>query len=158
MLAIPQHYQSLDGVFQLADVARPIVAEQCLCDFGRQLRDITAILLPVALEEELGERDDVVPPFAKRRQRDRHHVEPVVKVLAEIPGLDLILERLVRGRDDTDVDADGFGITDAFEFALLQDPKQLDLELRGHARDFIQEDRPAVSGLESPGLVFDRAR
>ena len=38
--------------------------------------------------------------FAQRRQIDRHHVQPIVQIVAEAAGLDLVFQELVGGGDD----------------------------------------------------------
>src|SRR5207249_4742469 len=99
----------------------------------------------------------VFAALAQRRQVDRPDVEPVVQVVAEPAGLDLVLQELVGGGDDAGIDADGAALADALELALLQDAEELDLQLVAHAGDFVEEDRAAVGRLEPAGLVVHGA-
>ena len=55
------------------------------------------------------------------------------------------------------VHADRPALADALEFRFLQDPQQLHLELEAHARDFVQEDGPAMRRLETASLVVQGA-
>ena len=73
-------------------------------------------------------------------QVDRDDVEPVVQVLAEPAGVDLVEQVAVGRRDDPRVDLDGPGVADPLELPLLQDPQQLDLELGRGAVDLVEED------------------
>src|SRR5262249_16347483 len=57
---------------------------------------------------------------------------------------------------DPGIDPDGAALADALEFALLEDAQQLDLELGTDGRDFIEENRAGVGGLEASSLVVHR--
>ena len=111
----------------------------------------------MAFEEVARQRRDVLAAFAQRRQVDRHHVEAIVQVVAETAGLDLVFQELIGRRHDARIDADGAALADALELVLLQHAQQLDLQLRTHAGDFVEEDRAAVGRLEAAGLVVDGA-
>src|SRR6266516_2654371 len=47
---------------------------------------------------------------------------------------------------------------DALDLALLKNPQQRDLRLRGELADFLQEDRAAIRGLEAAEAALQRAR
>ena len=98
------------------------------------------------------------PAARERRQVNRHHVEPIVEVIAEAARGNLLLKRQVGGRDDANVHADRPAIADALELALLQHPQELHLQAKAHARDFVKKKRARVSRLESADLVIDGAR
>ena len=70
---------------------------------------------------------------------DWHHVEPVVKVLSELSGRDLVLKSLVRGRDDAHVDRDGLGTTDTCDDVILKHTQHLGLSGETHVADFVEE-------------------
>ena len=103
------------------------------------------------------DRDVVLAALPQRRQIDRHHVEPIVQILAETARIDLVLQILVRRRHDARVHLARLAGADALELLLLQDAQHLDLEFRTHARDFVEEDGAAVGRLETAGLVLDGA-
>jgi len=54
-------------------------------------------------------------------------IQPVEEVLPELPGLDLLEQVLVRGRQDAHVDRKRLLAADALELLALQHPQQLDL-------------------------------
>ena len=56
---------ALDVVLQLADVARPVVLAEQAHRLGVDAAHLAAILLAVALQEELDEQRDVLPPLAQ---------------------------------------------------------------------------------------------
>ena len=59
--------------------------------------------------------------FSQRGQGNRHDIETVIEIVPESPGLDLFFERLIGGRNDSDVHANGFAFADPFKLPLLQD-------------------------------------
>jgi hypothetical protein len=56
-----------------------------------------------AAHEKIGEEKHVLPPLAKRRQLDREHIQAVVEVVAEPPGLHFLSQVPVGGGDEPDV-------------------------------------------------------
>ena len=106
------------------------------------------------MADELG---DVLAPLPQRRQVNRHHVQPVVQVLAEVVLVDLLQQVAVAGGDDARVDADRLRVADALELALLQHAQQLDLQLGRGGVDLVEENRAGVGRLEAAGAVVDRA-
>ena len=97
----------------------------------------------------MDEQGDVLSPLAQRRKADGEDVEAVVEVLAERFVLDFLEQVAIGGGDDADVDGDGGGAAHAIELALLQDPEQFYLGLRGKFADLVEEDGAAVGELES---------
>ena len=64
----------------------------------------------------------------------------------------------MRRRDDADVDRDLLAPADAEEAPLLQDPEEVDLDLRRDVADLVEEDRPALGQLELPLAPLGGAR
>src|SRR4029077_20108365 len=95
-----------------------------------------------------GKQPDVTVAFAKRRQGDRHDLQAVEEVLAELPLGDFLLEVPVRGRNDADVDANVGEAADTLERLLLQESEELGLQARGHLANLVEEHGAAVRGLE----------
>jgi hypothetical protein len=79
-LVAAHHQRAVDDVLELADVARPAVAEQALGGVGRQHRAAGAEALRVELEEVAGEGQDVAGAIAQRRQLERRDVEAVEEI------------------------------------------------------------------------------
>ncbi len=95
--------------------------------------------------------------FAKRRQRDRKDVEPIIQVGAESAFLHRGIEIVMRGRDDADVDLPRLRRANPFELAFLEHAQQLGLDVRRQVADFVQKQRPGVRHLETPATRRDRA-
>src|SRR6478735_6952020 len=87
-------------------------------------------------------------PRPQRRYLDDDLGQPVIEVLAELRLLDLRLEALVRRTDDAHVDRDLLPSADALDHALLQEAQQLRLQRRRQVADLVEEQRPAIRGLD----------
>jgi hypothetical protein len=83
-----------------------------------------------------------------RRHRDRHHVEPVVEVLAEFLARDRLFEVLVGGGDQANVDLDRARSAEPLELTLLQHAQDLGLGRGRHVADLVEEQRAFVRQLE----------
>src|SRR5690606_7464329 len=148
---------ALDGVLELADVPRPAVGLEELDRPLRETGHLLAVVLREAAQEFLGEEADVAGPIAERRERHRDDGEAVVHVLAQLARLERILDILVGGGDDTDVHPDLLLAAEAAEGTLLEGAQQLDLDVRLHLRDLVEEERAAVGELEAAGLLVNGA-
>ncbi len=104
------------------------------------------------VNEMAGQEGNVLLARAQGRDVDGHDVEAVVEVFAEGALLEGGAQVLVGGGDDADVDVAGDVAAEAFEFALLQDAQQLDLDGGGDVADLVEEDGAGVGLLELAGL------
>ena len=91
----------------------------------------------------------VLAPLAERRERDGHHVDAVVEVLAEATVAHQGLQIAMGRGEEPHVDRDRPARPDALELALLQDPEQLHLQVGGQIADLVEEQAPAVGQLEA---------
>src|SRR5207244_2515153 len=82
----------------------------------------------------------------------------IVQVGSETLLRDVLAEVPIRGGYHSDVERPGSGVADAPDLALLQDAQEFDLHRQGDFPDFIQEQRPALRGLEDSAAVVDGAR
>src|ERR1051325_7274744 len=148
---------ALDGILQLAHVARPIVGAE---NFHGLLGDLE--ILPGAaghfvFQEVRDQQRDVVAAFGKARQFDGDDVEPVIQVLAELAVLDELFQVIVGRGDNADIHKDRGVVTDAADFLLLKHAQQTALQHGRHGADFIEENRATLGFLEEALLVLDRA-
>ena len=100
---------ALARVLELADVAGPAITAQTP---GARPATATARLAAAAEEppqEVIGQRRDVLAALAQRRQPDRHDVEAVEQVLAELPVVGQLLQAALRSGDDAHVHRDRRG-------------------------------------------------
>jgi len=147
----PRHQQRqlLDRVRQLAHVARPAIAGGEAQRLGREAAHRRLGILGARHHQEvLEELADVVAPLAQRRQQDRHHVQPVEQVLAELALAHRLRQVAMRGRHDAHVDGALAGRAHRAHRAGLQHVQQLGLQRGFHLADLVQENRAGVGLLE----------
>src|SRR6185436_7786492 len=152
-LAVAHQHRSLEGVLELADVARPVVAGQHVDRGRRNALDAARMLAGELLEEVIDEQQQVGLPLAQRRDEDGEDVEPVVEILAEGAGGDRLLQVLVGGGDQAHVRLDRLGAADPLELPLLQDTEQLHLRRQVDVADLVEKQRAAVRQLEAALLA-----
>src|SRR5215470_9556822 len=140
---------ALDGVLQLADVSGPRMAHEPFHDLQWNRLDAAAETPGMLRDEVAYEQRDVLGPLAERGKVDRKDVQPVVEVRAELPILDQLLERTVRRGDDPDVAPDRLCASHPLERVLLEDAKELRLELQRQIADLVEEQRTPVRELEA---------
>ena len=110
------------------------------------------------VRQVLREQRDVLAPLAQRRERDGKDIQPVVEIVAESTLPDFFRQIAIGGRDHAHVDVDGARAPQALELPFLQHAQQLRLQLDWQVANLVEEQRPAVSELESPGLARMRPR
>ena len=156
--AVRQQHGAMDGVFQLAHIAAPAMAQQQ--PLGRR-RDRARYGTPLAsaylLGEMLGQGADVLGPLAQRGQAQIHDIQAIEQVFAERAVLDGFRQVAVGGGDDADVDLDRLGAADPVDLALLDGAQQLGLQARVHLADFVQQQRAAIGFLELADAPGDGA-
>src|SRR5688572_28945930 len=123
-LAIVEQHRALAGVFQLADVARPMILIEQFRRLWCQAPNLLPELAVVPVDVIGGQQRDITAPLPQRRQRDGHHLQAIEQVLTELAGLDVLLEIAVGRGNDPDVDADIGKTADALEGFLLEEPQQ----------------------------------
>ena len=90
-LARREDDRPLDDVPQLADVARPVIGLERGHRVGRRRCGVgTPLLGGVARGEMADELGNVLAPLGERRQVHRNDVQPVIEILAEPAGGDLL--------------------------------------------------------------------
>ena len=94
----------LDHVVELAHVAGPGGCGQGFQRFGREAAQTLVIFAGEFEEEVIGQQRNVFTPLRQRRQRQRHNIETVVKIGAEIAIRHGHVQVTVRGRDHPHVD------------------------------------------------------
>ena len=92
--------------------------------------------------------------MSSRRSRrggslDRHHLEPMIKILAELALGDGLFQIAVGRRNQAHVDLDRLVAADAEHFPVLQHAQQLRLQGQRHVADLVEEQRAAVGVLET---------
>ena len=144
--------EALDGVAQLAHVARPgVVLELLSLDLGQAVPQRR-------LGHLVDQQGDVFLAVAQRGQGDGEDRQAEVEVFAEAARLRLGPEVLLRGGDDAGVElVRAPRLAQAAELPILQGAQQLGLEIEREIVDLVEEERAAVGPLEAADALRHRA-
>ena len=113
---------------------------------------------PVTLEEVVGQRRNLLPAIAQRRQVDAHDVQPEVQVFAELAVGDGAIQIAVGGGEHARRRLARRACRRAArELAVLQHLQQLGLQRRRQIANLVEEERPLIGELEFARLVLDGA-
>ena len=96
---------ALDDVAELADVARPMLIGKAFSN----ARGKAAATATEFFEETIGEEENIVFAFAKRRHHELDDVEAIKEVFAKTACFDFVFEIAIARGDETEVDF-GFAI------------------------------------------------
>ncbi len=110
------------------------------------------------VQEISGQRKNVVGALAQRRYAERHHVQPMVEVLAETAALHLRRQVAIGRRHQAHIELPGARAADPLELALLQHAEEFGLERGGELANLVQKDGAALGHLELALLLRHRAR
>ena len=148
-----QHREPAAKIDQLTDIAGPGVGLERRTRIRRERLGVHAHLGggdAQVMGEQIGH---ILAARPQRRQLHADHVQPMEEVLAEEAARHAVLEVLVGGSDDAHIDAHRGLAADAIEFAFGQHPQQARLQRRRHVADLVEEQRAAVSLLETPAAL-----
>ena len=154
---------ALDRILEFADIARPAITTQrdkrVFADTPNLLRRSAPPLLFVELlDEVLDQRRNIVHPLSQGGQPDRHDVQTVEEVLAELSVGDSLLEIAIRRGNNPHIRANLAIGTHRREPSLLQDAQQLDLHRSADVADLVEEERAPFGILELADVSLVRAR
>ena len=90
-------------------------------------------------------------------QRDRHDIEAIEQLFAEVALRNLAHQVAVGGGDHANVHAQRLDAADSLELRLLQDAQQLDLHLDGQLANLIEKQRALIRQLKAARLLRDGA-
>ena len=152
--------QPLDDVLQLPDVAGPAVSVMDLHRVGCK-RDAAGVaaLLTELLQEVIDELGNVHSAVAQRRDVQVDDVQPVEKILSELPLIDQLPPSTIKSQRiaptlTTQPRQIHASLPQLFS---CQKPRPGTLHPEGHFADFIEEDRSLMGHLELAWLAPIRA-
>ena len=148
-----QRTGALDDVLELANIARPMMAQEKVRGFWRNGSDRPSRLAAEFSEKQIRQVGDVFYVFAQWRYVNRNHVQPVVEVFAKRALLESGAQIAVGGCNQPHVHFNGSGAAEALEFAFLQHAQKFHLRGRRHVPDLIEEQSSFVGQLELAGLA-----
>ena len=144
-LLAAQSYSALDGVFQFANVAGPVILDHA---FHRRGSNVDHLAGRGPVEEVMHQRGNIGSPLAQRRQMQGHNVQAEVKVFAERTLFVGGLQVAVGGGDHPDIDFVLMVAAHRPHLFFLQHAQQLGLHLQRQLPNFIQKDRASAGRLK----------
>src|SRR6266481_1326019 len=152
-----EDHGALDGVLQLAHVARPGIPFEGGERRAGETADRLPVLRRVPADEMFRQQRDVLDAVAQRREDHLDHVEAVVEVLAELPLPHPAGKVLVGGGHHAAVHLDRAGPAQALDLAVLQEPEQLHLHRGSELAHLVEEEGAALGALDAAFLPLDGA-
>ena len=132
--------------------------QQPLARLLRELQSLFGELPAELLQKMIRQQQHVVPPFAQRRNRNRHGGNPEVQVIAKQLFLHLLLQIAVRGHHDSNVHVDRLRSPHPFESLFFQHPQQLRLNRQRQLANLVQKQRSAVRQIHFSHFARGRTR
>src|SRR6185437_8734817 len=108
-----------------------------------------------ARKQVAGKRRQVIQAFAQRGNLEWKDGETVVEIKTEISVDHPLFKIAVRGGDDANVDPSNLVITDALEFAALEEAKELGLNGEWEFANLVKEECASVGGFDAAGAGLD---
>ena len=157
-LAVAQHHRPEYGVFELPDVARPIIGleqgERCAGHHSRLERGLAA---RESSDKMLDDRLDVVASVPERRHEDRKDVETIEQVFPEQAVAHPLQEIAMGRRYKPDVDLDRAACSDRIDLAVVHRAQQLHLDFGRQIADLVEKQRARMRFDELAGMFFGGA-
>ncbi len=155
--AFGQQNRVVDDVFEFADIARPGMALKQFHGLRAKGQIGPPQPFPIEIEEIMRQRLDVGRALSQGGQPNRGDVQAKVEVFAKMLRLHRRFQIHIRRRDDADIDANGTPRPDANDLALLQHPKQLDLQGQRQVADLVEHEGAPPRRLEPAKLRLEGA-
>src|SRR5271165_4369130 len=114
-------HQAFYQIAQFTDIAGPGITQQNFHCRVAKLAGLLSILRAELIQKESCNHGDVFLAITQRRNKEGNDVEAIEEVLAERATGNFLLEILVGGGDDADVDVECLVGADAFEALLFED-------------------------------------
>src|SRR5436309_28744 len=139
-----ENHIALGQIFQLPDVARPVIFLQLGNTFLRQhaRAAIEGFVMPG--DEIFTKLRNIFQPLPQRRQMYVHNIDAVEQIFTEITDGDLFFQITVGSKDEADVHLFIQLAANAAELAVLQYLEELGLDAGIEFADLIEEERPAI--------------
>ncbi len=139
-------HRLLDDVLKLADVSRPRKGLQRRHGHRMDVKEFLAELVVEARRHSPHQRRNVLDALAYRRQMERHHVEAVIKVAAELAPFDRLVQVPIARDDDPSRAVLRFVASHRLVLAGLDDPQEVGLLFHPQRIDLVQEKRSIAGG------------
>src|SRR5438105_8677082 len=147
-VALAEDRRAREHVFQLPHVSGPGTCHQLLQRVAWDPAQVLVQALVDLHQQMLDEKRNVLATLAQRRDRERHDLEALVQVLAEPAGFHLARELAIGRRQDARAYRNPLHPADPLQLALLQDTKQLRLQVLRGLADLVEAHGAVLRQLE----------
>src|SRR6185503_9737294 len=154
----PKDDRALDCILEFANVARPFVRHQTFTRAERKSFQLAITPRRGFISEVIREQHYVFTAVAQRWHLERHHIEPVIKILSKLSRFDRFFEVLVRGCDQSQINFDRQRAADSLKLSLLKYAQKFHLKRRSQFSDLIEKHCASISDFKTSFLLRDRAR
>src|SRR5271165_2333938 len=153
--AVANDHRSLDGVAQLANVARPGVGVELIEHCFTHRADFAAMLFSHLSQQALHQRRDIFLMLAQRRHVDVEDVEAVIKVAAQLAARYGLVGNFIGGCQDSNINRGLDLAAEAPQLAIFENAQQFGLSADRHFTNFVEEKSSALSQFEATGAAFE---
>src|SRR5712672_556478 len=122
------------------------------------MSDVLACFSRIAIDKIFREQSNILFSFSKRRNLYRKNLEPIKQITPEGSLGYRSIQISIRSGDDANVNLDGLGASDPFEFSFLKDSQERDLSVRGQFAYFVEENRASICQLKPAQALLSRPR
>jgi hypothetical protein len=150
-IRLAQRDHAAQQVTQLAHIAGPAL----LFKQEQQARiELDEAVLIAFLGRQMAYQCAAVGALAQRRQRERHALQAVIQVFAELAQRDLFRQVAVGGADQADVEFDRRLAAERDHLAFFEHPQQARLQGDRHVADLIEEEGAGIRLQQLAALAF----
>ncbi len=112
-------HSTLNDIFQLPNIAWPVVLLQEFHGTWREIMHLLALAMASLRQEVFDQKGDVIPAFAQGRQMKHNATETVIEICTKDAGFHTGFQVGVGRGDDTDINGSGHSAADPADFPLL---------------------------------------
>src|SRR5581483_8931357 len=145
---------TLDTVFQLADVTRPLILHKIL---HGGLSDLDVLPGNKLVQKPVDQSGNIGLALPQRRKVQGHNIQTEIEVFAECPFFVCSFKISIGGRDNSYVDFYPSVAADGSNPSLLENSEEFRLHFQRQLADLVEKDGASVRTLEEPFLIARRS-
>ena len=132
-----EHKCVLDGIFQLAYIAGPIIVHDNTHGILGDVLDCRSCLLIEMSDKVIDQQWNIFFSSSQRRKMDGKNLETVIEVIPEMSPTDEIVKILLACGDNPYIDSASFGFSNPLYLPFLQHAQEFHLNKGADLTDFI---------------------
>src|SRR5579862_3422822 len=144
---------AFDGVFEFADISRPVIYFKTAHGLRLDAFDVLGHGLRKTPQKLSREQGNIIATFAERRKVNGNHAQTIIQVLSKAPFGNLFLKVLIRGGNHADIHVSFVSAADGSYFPLLKHAIEFYLHGDTHVTDLVHKKSAAMGGMEQAAPV-----